>query len=175
MPFTFLKEIFRDYKVGAITTSSSFVVNKVLSEIRPTDKIIVEYGPGDGVVTRPLLKLLAKDAQLISIEPNINFYKKIKRIRDKRLEVINGYAGKTEKKISNVDVAISSIPFTLMSKKDREEIIKFTHKILKPGGKFIVYQYSTLVKPILKKYFKTIETSLEVSNLPPYFFMVAQK
>ncbi|MBI3632589.1 MAG: methyltransferase domain-containing protein [Candidatus Vogelbacteria bacterium] len=175
MAFTFLKEIFRDYKVGAITKSSRFVVKKVLSEIKASDKLIVEYGPGDGVVTKPLLKILSKEAQIISIEPNANFYKKLKKIRDKRLILINGYAGKTEDEIKQADVVISSIPFTLMSKKEREEVIKFTHKTLKPRGKFVVYQYSTLVSPLLKKYFKTVNISLEIRNFPPYFFMVCTK
>ncbi|MBI3633610.1 MAG: methyltransferase domain-containing protein [Candidatus Vogelbacteria bacterium] len=175
MPFTFLKEIFRDYKVGAVTKSSSFVVKKVLSEIGPSDKLIVEYGPGDGVVIKPLLKILSKDAKIVGIEPNQNFFQKLKKIGDKRFEAINGYAGKTENKIHRADIVISSIPFTLMSKKEREEIIKFTHQALRPGGKFIVYQYSTLVLSILKKYFKTVDVSLEPRNLPPYFFMVCRK
>ncbi|MBI4090809.1 MAG: methyltransferase type 11, partial [Candidatus Komeilibacteria bacterium] len=46
---------------------------------------------------------------------------------------------------------------------------------LSAGGTFLVYQYSPLVLPILKKYFKKVKLYYEVRNLFPYFIMVAEK
>lgn len=175
MAFNFLKEIFRDYRVGAVTTSSRFVVEKIISEIRPTDKRIVEYGSGDGVVIKALLKILPKDADLSGLEPNKNFIKELGKISDSRFEPVQGYAINFSKELENIDIIISSIPFSFMKPAEREEIIRETHRALSPGGKFIVYQYSQLALPLLKKYFRKVATSFEARNFPPYFFMIAYK
>ena len=175
MTFKYLKEIFKDYKVGAITRSSSFVIEKILSEIRPTDKKIVEYGSGDGVVIRALLKSLSEDVEITGLEPNKNFITELKKISDPRFKPVQGYAMEFSKNLSSADIVISSIPFTFIKSKEREKIVQETYRALAPGGKFVVYQYSQLALPILNKYFKKVETSMEARNLPPYFFMVGYK
>jgi phospholipid N-methyltransferase len=175
MPLKYLKELFSDYRVGAVTRSSRFVVDKVVSEIRPSDKKIIEYGSGDGVVIKALLKSLPKDAELTGLEPNDNFIKELSRINDSRFNAVQDYAVNFSKNLKDIDVIISSIPFTFIKPEEREEIIKETYRALAPGGKFIVYQYSHLALPLLKKYFSKVETSMEPRNMPPYFFMVAYK
>jgi phosphatidylethanolamine/phosphatidyl-N-methylethanolamine N-methyltransferase len=175
MPLKYLKEIFNDYRVGAVTRSSRFVVDKVVSEIRPSDKKIVEYGSGDGVVIKALLNTLPEDAELAGLEPNDNFTKELSKISDPRFKAVQDYAVNFSKNLKDVDVIISSIPFTFIKQEEREEIVKETYRALAPGGKFIVYQYSQLSLPLLKKYFSRVETSIEARNLPPYFFMIAYK
>lgn len=175
MPLKYLKEIFNDYKVGAITRSSRFVVDKVVSEIRKDDKKIVEYGSGDGVVIKALLKVIPRNSELIGLEPNDNFTKELSNIKDSRFRAVQDYALEFSKGLENIDVIISSIPFTFIKPGEREEIIKETYRALAPGGKFVVYQYSQLALPLLKKYFSKVETSVEPRNIPPYFFMVAYK
>ena len=88
---SFLKNAILGKKVGAISVSSKYVIKRVLKEIEGENyKNIVEYGPGDGVLTRELLKLLPRDGKLVVIETDNNFIKHLEKIRDKRLTVIRG-------------------------------------------------------------------------------------
>ena len=63
----FIKTAIKDFKVGALTPSSKYVVKKIIKEIKPEYKYIVEYGPGDGVITKEILKILPQDGRLVVI------------------------------------------------------------------------------------------------------------
>ena len=65
-----------DKNTGTIFRSSSYVVNGVLEIInnKPLRQII-EYGPGDGVLTCELLKCLPPDGKLLAVEIDPGFLK----------------------------------------------------------------------------------------------------
>ncbi len=60
--------------VGSIIPSSRILIDRML---RPVDwgntRLFVEYGPGVGTFTRPILERLAPDARLIAIDTNSDF------------------------------------------------------------------------------------------------------
>lgn len=177
----FLKKALTDYRVGALTISSRFVVNGVLKNLRHDSKYVVEYGPGDGVIARAVLKKLPPDGKLAVIELNEKFYEELKKIEDPRLTVINGSVIELSKDLKKrtglpkIDAVISSVPFTYFKPKEREEVIENTCRELAEDGVFIVFQYSLLVAKLLKKYFPKFSYRLEPRNLPPYFIMRAEK
>ena len=177
----FLKKALTDYRVGALTISSRFVVNEVLRNIGPEFKHIVEYGPGDGVVVKAILKKLPPDGKLAVIELNKKFYEELLKINDSRLAVINGSIIDLSKDLMKntglpkIDAVVSSVPFTYFKPSEKEEVIRNTHREMVEGGVFIVYQYTPLVRPILRKLFKKVFTKLELRNFPPSFIMVAEK
>lgn len=177
--FKFLKAVLKDYRVGALTVSSRYTIRKVLKEIEPGHKFIIEYGAGDGVITKEILRLLPPDGRLVVIELNSDFIKELARIKDERLKVIQGDVTELSKNLNRLlprlDMVISSIPFTLLKPSSRAAIIKNTRHALMPGGIFLIYQYSPLVLPLLKKYFKSVRLNFELRNFPPYFFMAARK
>jgi len=178
--FNFLKMAIRDYKVGAITVSSKYVVQSLMKQISPAYKYIVEYGAGDGIVTKEILKQLPPDGQLIAFELNKDFASELNKINDKRLRVLNDdviVASRDLKKLGlpRIDAVISGIPFTLIKPKDRERVVSNTYSAVNPGGMFLVYQYSPLIFPLLKKFFKKIDISFEPRNFLPYFIMRAEK
>ena len=57
----YIKEFVKDKNVGAITSTSDHVVKKIIEKIDfiKAEKI-VEYGPGNGVITRLLLQVLGR-------------------------------------------------------------------------------------------------------------------
>jgi len=78
--------------------------------------------------------------------------------------------------IEKVDAAISGIPFMFFSPEERQCVVEQTYEALAPNGVFVVYQFSLLMLPYLRKYFTNVEWHIEVRNLPPLFFiMVAKK
>lgn len=179
--FNFLKATLKDYKVGAITVSSKYVVRRLIEQLFLSDiKYVVEYGAGDGIVTKEILNRLPTDGKLIAFEINENFLTELRNIDDDRLVVINAdvvVASRDLEKfgLPRIDAVISGIPFTLISPKDRTKVISNTYSAIKNGGIFLVYQYSPLILPILNRFFKDVAVSFEPRNFLPYFMMRAEK
>lgn len=178
----FLKAALKDYKVvGALMVTSRYAVDRVMGELAVGDKYIVEYGPGDGVITKRILSRLPSDGRIVGIELNRDFRPELDEISDARLTILYDDVAVVSSKLKNlgffphIDVVISGIPFSLMNSALRREIIRHTQQALRPGGKFIVYQASLLVLPLLKDCFKEVQWRLEPRNFPPYFIMTAQK
>src|SRR4051794_22242366 len=60
--------------VGSIIPSSAKLINKMLGPVDWANcKVFVEYGPGVGTFTRPILERMAPDATLITIDTNAEF------------------------------------------------------------------------------------------------------
>lgn len=177
----FLKIAAKDRMVGAFTVSTRFVAKKVAEEIKPDHKFIVEFGAGNGIITKGLLKKIPADGRIAAIELNKEFMPYLARINDKRLTVISGDALKISRDFSRlgfpkIDAVISGMPLSLFEKRNREELIRNTARGIRNGGVFIVYQYTPFFAlPLLKKYFKKVTNKFEPRNLPPYFVMAAEK
>jgi len=170
-------------EVAAISTSSKYLINKIIKNIDfNKTKCIVEYGPGIGTVTKSILKNLNRDTKLICFESNSEFCMFLhKNLNDSRLIIVNDSAeniGYYFKKlnITNVDYVLSSIPFSFIKKEIKKSIIKKTRYILRKSGKFIIYQqYNWHLKKYLNMYFKKISTEIELRNIPPTMFYVCKK
>ncbi|MCH8986878.1 methyltransferase domain-containing protein [Patescibacteria group bacterium] len=176
----FIKIAMKDPKVGAFTASSQYVARKIARKIKSGQKCIIEYGAGDGVITRELLNRLSPDGRLIAFELNKDFLLKLKTIIDPRLSVINDDVVALPEHlkvfgVEKIDVVVSGIPFSFLKPALRDHIIQNTHNALREGGMFIVYQYSPMVFPLLKKYFTFTQLHFELINFPPYFIMIAEK
>src|SRR5215213_8761923 len=95
----FLRGFFKNpVMVGSVIPSSRVVIEKML---RPVDwentRLFVEYGPGVGTFTRPVLDLLGPDAKLVTIDTNPDFTKYLtKSIEDPRLIAVTGSAADVE-------------------------------------------------------------------------------
>ncbi len=176
----FFKAALRDYRIGALTKSSPFVVNRIASFLPPDPRCIVEYGAGDGIVTKKLLQVLSPDGQLLAIEFNDDLLRGLKSIPDPRLRVIehdvaNVISSRTQFSVPPAHAVVSGIPFSFFSSHRREEIVRDTFSLLTPGGVFVLYQYSFLMLPVLKNVFGSAHLAFEPRNFPPYFIMVARK
>ena len=70
---------------------------------------------------------------------------------------------------------VTSIPLTFYSAAERESLIANTAALLATGGAMIVYQYTPLVWPLLKRHFRRVTMRFEPRNILPYFIMRAEK
>ena len=170
-------------EVAAIAPSSRYVIRHITKNIDFNNaKYIVEYGPGIGNITEELLKNMSPDAKLVCIESNKKFCKFLdNNIQDRRLTIINDSAEKLDfyiKKlnITNIDYVFSGIPFSLIKKEIKKDIIKKTECILRENGKFIIYQqYNWHLKKYLDIYFKKISTTVELRNIPPTMLYICER
>ena len=174
----FIKEAVKNIKTsGTIMPSSRFLSNKLIQGIDfDKAKVIVEFGPGNGVVTKKILEKMATDATLISFEINDEFYKHLITIEDERLIVINASAENVIKElnrlnINEVDGIVSSLPLTIIPKEVVNSILVNSRKILKINGQFSQFQYSTVFYKKIKEIFKpeNVKLKFEVKNFPPAF------
>jgi phospholipid N-methyltransferase len=176
----FLKNAFFDREIGAMTMSSQYVIKRVIKRLPKPLLRVVEYGSGNGVMTRALLDHLSPDATLVAIESNPVFVAELRQIRDKRLTVIFGKVQdvlRTEsEQLSGADAVVSSIPFSFLTPDERKIVVSDTHALLTSGGSFIVFhQYSWLMRePLVEKFFETF-TIFEPRNILPCFILDARK
>ena len=125
-------------------------------------QVIVEYGPGNGAITKGLLKpgVLSEDSRLIVIERNkrlaASLAKKI--ASDPRTSVFHKDAQEVESIMNtcnepHADAVISGIPFSMLPPEAAKSIVEQTHRLLRPGGVFVVYQVKDTVRQYLQQYF----------------------
>jgi phosphatidylethanolamine/phosphatidyl-N-methylethanolamine N-methyltransferase len=144
-------------------------------------KIVVEYGPADGVITRDLLKKMRPDARLIAVEFNEKFLAGlIEKVKDPRLTALHGDVRQIDKLlaaqgVASVDRVVSCVPFALFTGRERHEILTKTSNLINPGGRFVAFGYTTHLIPMLKDYFGDVDIQFEVRNIPPSFIFTALK
>lgn len=179
--FSYFKAFVDDKGVASVTPSSRFLVDRVLKamDVRGA-KAIIEYGAAAGVITERLLDEMPQDCKLIAIELNDKLFESLSQIRDARLIPVNGDVREVAEiarrhGVTEVDAIISGIPFAFLSGRGRHELLKATHDLLKPGGRFVAYQVTTHLIPLLNDYFRKVKTQFEIRNLPPHFVFTAFK
>lgn len=176
---SFLKVAVRDFRVGAVMPSSRWAVREILDRVPDRLSAVLEYGPGDGVITKRLLDRLDSAGRMLVIEANPTFAAGLAKIADQRFSLVHGDATVAadyarEHGLASFDLVISGIPFSMLPDKTRKDVVDMTWSLLRPGGTFLVYQTSPLMVPYLKRRF-AVKTSFELRNIPPYFIMQAIK
>lgn len=173
----FFKTFMSDIRVAALVPTPRHVIDRILAHVPKNTKTVAEYGPGDGVITKPLLQCLPEDAKVIAIERNQDFVHELATIHDPRLHVKQGDALLAteylqEARMHTLDMAISGIPFSFFKSTQRHHIITQTYEALSPNGVFVVYQFS----PLMFFYLKRLFAHVKLRYVWPYFFiMVAVK
>lgn len=160
--------------VGSIIPSSRFTIRKMLA---PVDwgkcEVFVEYGPGVGTFCRPVLERLRGDGTLVVIDTNPLYIEYLqKTIRDKRFHAVLGSAENVEHilaglGIEKADYVLSGLPFSTLPEGVAPAIAKATHKVLKPGGAFLAYQFTSAVRDECQPFFDRIDEGFEWLNVLP--------
>jgi phospholipid N-methyltransferase len=178
----FARNFFRHPRMlGSIVPSSRFLIRELL---KPVDweqaRVFVEYGPGVGVITAEVLRRMRPDAIMIAIETNPQFVSYLRStIQDERLQVVEASAEAVDEILrrygqSNANYVISGIPFSTIPAPVRERILLKTCEVLKPGGSFLVYQFSTVVLDDLRRIFRYVTRQFEPLNVLPAFLFFCQ-
>lgn len=168
--------------VGSIIPSSRVLIEKMLGPVDwESTRLFVEYGPGVGTFTRPVLDKLGPDAKLVTIDTNPDFTQYLKAsIDDERLIAVNGSAADVEKILSDhgfgsADYVLSGLPFSTLPPGVGDEIAEATAKVIRPGGAFLVYQFSPKVLDFIRPHFAPIKRGFEWINVPPATLFWAYK
>nr|WP_226372778.1 methyltransferase [Sphingosinicella flava] len=160
--------------VGSIIPSSKVLIDKMLDPVDWANcKLFVEYGPGVGTFTQHILDRLAPDATLLTIDTNADFTTYLNaKFTDGRLEAVTGSAadvGKiiAERGFAHADYILSGLPFSTLPPGIGPKIAEETAAALRPGGAFLVYQFSPKVRDFIAPHFERIDRGFEWFNVPP--------
>ena len=160
--------------VGSVIPSSRRLIDRMLAPVDwDNTKLFVEYGPGVGTFTRPILERLGPDATLLAVDTNPEFTEYLREsIADERLMAVTGSAADVEKILSDrgfehADYVLSGLPFSTLPPGVGDAIGAATSRVIRPGGAFLVYQFSPKIRDFIAPVFERIERGFEWINVPP--------
>jgi phospholipid N-methyltransferase len=146
----------------------------------PTDRVIVEFGPGTGAFTREILARKSAAAILIAVEINPDFANILRRrfpeVRLFQESVESLPAILQSQGIEAVDCIISGLPWAVFSDELQDRLLDVTCSALMPGGRFATFAYvQGLLLPAARRFatklrqrFSQVSQSPVVWwNLPP--------
>jgi phospholipid N-methyltransferase len=172
----------RPFQIASIMPSSKALVERV-AEKMDFDKarVIAEYGPGEGVHTREIVRRLRPDAQLLIFELDAAFSRDLRRqfANDRRVHVLNKDASALPEELARrgvgqCDYILSGIPFSILQIDKKRALLQKTHEALAPDGSFIIYQVTNELKQHAT-IFAQAESEYFLQNIPPMFITVFRK
>jgi phospholipid N-methyltransferase len=167
--------------LGSIIPSSRFLTRQLLAPVNwGRARVLVEYGPGVGNITREVLRHMRPDARLVAIEMNADFVSHLNStISDPRLQVVAGSAADVDLilrrlGLNRADYIIAGIPFSTLAPADRAKILRKTVAALAPGGAFLLYQFSGRILQELKGAFGYVGRQFQPLNVLPAHLFTCQ-
>ena len=179
----FLEFLKNPREIGSIIPSSPFLAKAMIKEIDFTKaKAIVEFGPGDGCITKPLLTRMSAQTDLFAFEVNERFCDMLHPQVEKHpnLHLFNQSAEDVKavlraRGIEYANYIVSGLPMVILPPELRERIWQASLKILKPGGLYFQYHYSTALQSEYKRLFDSVEIKLVPLNIPPAYVFTCRK
>jgi phosphatidylethanolamine/phosphatidyl-N-methylethanolamine N-methyltransferase len=173
----------KPFQIASIIPSSKALVERVADKIDfERARVIAEYGPGEGVHSREIVRRMAPDAQLLLFELDPAFSRDLERqfAGDRRVHVINRDAAALpaeveERGVGKCDYILSGIPFSILQIDKKISLLQKTHDALAPGGRFIIYQVTNELKQHASPIFEEAESEYFLQNIPPMFVTVFHK
>lgn len=171
---SFREFIHQPSAVGSAFPASRYLVDAMLEPIDFTKtRVVVEYGPGSGPVTRALLARMPKDSALVAIDLSPRFTRHLRdAIDDPRLVAVTGCATSAGAVVDRlglgpVDLIVTGIPFSTIDGPVGARIMDSSAALLSEHGQLIAYQMRDAVAVLLGSRFDQIDHSREWRNIPP--------
>ncbi|MBP2650631.1 MAG: phospholipid N-methyltransferase [Firmicutes bacterium] len=173
------KFILHPQQIGSITPSSSFLINKALSNIAWNEvETIIELGAGSGVFTEVIAKYKKDSCKVLLVEKDFEMRKILQEsyptfFHGSKAEKLDQLL--KQHQLPQADCIISGLPFSNFPKSLRQDIMEAINNSLKPGGIYIGYQYTLQMRKLLKNHFREVNVQFVPMNLPPAFIFYCKK
>ena len=172
VPSIFLQELFAQPGiVGAICPSSSFLAHRMAREVAHCkDGLIIELGPGTGVVTKALLKQGVAPERLLVVEYSSRF---VQRLREQfpLVKIVHGNAADLCQMVPSgvkVSAIVSSLPLCSLPESVMRSIVQQWQYLLHDSGIAVQFTYN-LHRPKWHRHVQARQTGSSIvwANLPP--------
>jgi phosphatidylethanolamine/phosphatidyl-N-methylethanolamine N-methyltransferase len=169
--------------VGAVAASSAFLAREMVEGFDwPRIRTVVEYGPGTGAFTGPILQRLEPGARYVAIELNPHFIHRF-QTRYPGVPVHQESAVRVahvchSEGIAQIDAVVCGLPWASFPDDLQTSILDATVAMLAPDGQFGTFAYlqglllpgALRLRNHLRARFQSVTTSRIVwRNLPPAF------
>lgn len=175
----FSKFIHYPNQIGSVFPSSKALAHKIVTSV-PWEEVdsIAELGAGTGAVTWYIRDACHIDTKVWLFEKEPSFLKKLKYQYPKYYcyeDACELNAATRIQGVQNLDCVISGLPFTNFSQHVQEELLEQIKSVLKPGGLFIIVQFSRKLRKQLEQKFYITDIHFVIRNFPPSFVFVCRK
>ncbi len=184
---TFARNAISDYRTtAAVVPSSQHLANAMVEPLRGKSlRVVLEFGPGTGVMTRELLRVMPDDAILLAFEISPRFAAYLRETgSDERLHIVQACAETAtaeldRRGIDRVDGVVSSLGVSFMDLTLVDAIFRpllprlshdgvvtqfqYIHRTRMHGGRVEYFN----VGQLMGRYFRSVRSSCVWLNLPP--------
>ena len=165
--------------VGSVLPSSRYLVKSMVTGINwNTVGSVAELGAGTGVITDAIDHSRSGQSRFLCFE----------RDEDMRRDPEDRYRSVTvcddafalrstlqKEQLPGLDCVVSGLPLFNFPDAVRRSLLVDIHRSLNPGGVFVAFQYTRLIKPFLVSIYDDMETQFVWANLPPAFVYLCKK
>ena len=170
----------RPFQVASIVPSSKTLVRKVSDKMdHGCPRVIAEFGPGEGCQTREIARRMHPKSHLLlfEIDPELCVHLGRQFASDPRISIHNLDCAHlpdmlSKKDLPNCDYVVSGIPFSVLNRQKKREILENTHAVLAPESHaaFIIYQVTNELRTRGHcDHFAHAESEYCLRNVPPMF------
>lgn len=166
--------------MGTGIPSSTYLANVIASFVPINgNKLVIELGPGTGVITNSLLKHGIKPENLTSIELSPELANRLRK-RFPTINIIQGDATQLDELLKNrtqpIQAIISSLPLLSLPPETTHSILTQIDQLLPIHGLYIQYTYGKKApwSEVLKN-FQLIALKRVWLNIPPARVLVYKK
>jgi phospholipid N-methyltransferase len=194
----FFQKGLQDFDTTAnVVASSRWLVDAMLAAIPSDAKVVVEFGPGTGTLTRAILAKLGPEAKLYAIELEAGLLEGCtKSIGDPRLLGVHGSAVDAAQLLGpsvlgRADAVISSLGLSLMDDEIRRGIMAAARELCAPEAAFTQYAYVHAryvaysqqrkkfftwdARPFVRELWPRVEETMVWKNVPPALVFTCRK
>lgn len=184
--YKFLKEFLANpTKIGAVAPSGRILSRKMVEAADLSTKdVVVEYGPGTGVISAYIIRDLHPDARFFAVELTpalVDIWQA--KFPDRTIyqgNVMHITRFCRKEGVKQVDCIISGLPWSSWPERLQRGILDQMMKVLRPGGVFITFGYHvSRILPagmrfgrLLPEYFSVVERSKPIWRNVPSAFVV---
>jgi len=185
----FLREYIRSFReTGSVSPDSKALVGALLKHapLGPA-RLILEYGPASGAVTREIIRRMGAEAVLVCVEKNRRFYNElIRKVSREKVVLIHDdvfnwartATGACGIRGGDVDCIISTLPCSSI---DFETFLRISVlPLLKKDAVFVQYMHTVSffkgfrLRPLLERHFAAVGSDLVLPNMPPTLVYTAR-
>jgi len=161
-------------QTASVVPSSRYLARLMVSHIDPADGRVMELGGGTGVFTRAILQTGLPPEKLEVVEINPAFARGLRRhfphvsVLETPAQIVSTVAAGEPGQYQTV---VSGLPLLAMDRHMHADILSEAFRMLRPGGSFIQFTYSTR-PPVSRDVLHTLDIDVTrvgqtVRNFPP--------
>ena len=172
----------RPFQIASIIPSSKALVDRVAAKMDFTRaRVIAEYGPGEGVHTREIVRRMRRDAQLLLFELDAAFSRDLQRqfADDPRVHVFNGDAATLPEELERRGIrntAITSFPeFRSAFSRSTRSAPCCRKRTTRSARRQLHHLSGDERTETARHFFRRAESEYFLQNIPPMFITVFQK